>query len=218
MTEERAPEIHEYYKLYLHEENTARFISRVSRRYTTATLERLAQMGCRLSRRAAILGLGFLGGYESNSVVGNAMRDDDRGVRLLAENAIRELWRRAGNDAQRQSLIIVMRLNDSRYYEEAIVRADQLIEEAPWVAETWNQRAIGHFHLGHYEDSANDCHQTLEINPYHFGAAIGMAHCYLELNDAAAALDNFRRALYLNPDLEGVRSQVEYLRRSLEEL
>lgn len=72
------------------------------------------------------------------------------------------------------------------------------------------------YYLERYDDSANDCHQALEINPYHFGAAVGMAHCYLELTDAFAALDCFRRALRLNPDLEGVRSQVQYLEKSLE--
>ena len=80
----------------------------------------------------------------------------------------------------------------------------------------WNQRAIAYFHLRRCDESANDCHQTLELNPYHFGAADGMAHCYLEMNDAFAALECFRRALRLNPDMEGVRVQVEYLQRSLE--
>ena len=44
-----------------------------------------------------------------------------------------------------------------------------------------------------------------------------MAHCYLELGDGFAALECFRRALKLNPDMEGVRAQVQYLERSLEE-
>ncbi|QDU97923.1 tetratricopeptide repeat protein [Lignipirellula cremea] len=213
----REPVIHRFYRQYLHDESSARFIVSVSRHYTTSSLERLSEMGSRISRRAGVLALSFLGDYGSNSVLGRALHDSDRGVRLLAENGIREVWRRSGDDSQRSELSIIMRLNASRQYEEAIVRSDLLIDEAPWIAEAWNQRAVARFHLGMFEDSANDCHQTLEVNPYHFPAAIGMAHCYLEMNDAIAALDNFRRALHLNPDLEGVRAQVEYLRRTLEE-
>jgi len=80
----------------------------------------------------------------------------------------------------------------------------------------WNQRAIACFELDLFEDAANDCQQTLELNAYHFAAAAGMAHCYLELNDAFAALECFRRALRINPDLEGIRAQVAYLQRTLE--
>ncbi|MEX2016822.1 MAG: tetratricopeptide repeat protein, partial [Candidatus Hydrogenedentales bacterium] len=146
-----------------------------------------------------------------------ALHDDDRGVRIIAENGIRELWQRDGSEAQRQQLRVVAHRNASRRYVDAAELASALVEEAPWFAEAWNQRAIALFHLDHYAASAGDCHQALELNPYHFGAAVGMAHCYLELNDAFAALENLRRALRLNPGLEGVRAQVDFLERSLEE-
>jgi len=213
----REPIIHRFYRQYLKDEMSARFIQSVSNQYTICSLERLAEMGSRISRRAAVLALGFLGAYDSNMVLGECLHDSDRGVRLLAENGIRELWRRSGNAAQQQEIGALIRLNASRQYEEAVLRADLMIDEAPWIAEAWNQRAVAFFQLGRFEESVDDCMQTLEVNPYHFAAAIGMAHCYLELNDAMAALDNFRRALKLNPDLEGVRAQVEYLRRTLEE-
>jgi tetratricopeptide (TPR) repeat protein len=212
----RHPCLNRLYHRYLTDENSAAFIKAVSGRYTLATLQRLAHRGGRSTRRAAVLSLGFLAGYESNAVLGRALHDRDRGVRMLAENAIRDVWFRAGSESQRQQLAILARLNGSRQFDTAAELAGELIDEAPWLAEAWNQRAIAYFHLARYEDSANDCQQTLEMNPYHFGAAVGMAHCYLEMNDAFAALDNFRRALRLNPSLETVRAQVDYLQRSLE--
>ncbi len=212
----RLPYLVKLFQDYLNDEDSASFIQAVSQHYTTATLERLARYGSRIGRRASVLALGFLGGYESNHVLGRALRDPDRGVRLLAENGIRQLWFQAGNEPQRQRLTVVARMIASDEFHRAAQLAGALIDEAPWFAEAWNQRAIAYFHMGRFEDSANDCHQTLELNPYHFGAAVGMAHCYLEMNDAFAALECFRRALKLNPDMEGVRAQVAYLERSLE--
>lgn len=212
----RTPLLDRLYHQYLEDEDSAAFIHGVAQRYTTCTLERLATAGERITRRAAVLALGYIGQYESNAVLGTSLHDDDRGVRILAENGIRELWCRAGTEAQRQRLSIIVRLNASQQYEQAILQASELIEQAPWFAEAWNQRAIGYYQSGQYERSANDCHQALELNPYHFGAAVGMGHCYLELSDGFAALECFRRAVKLNPSMEDVRAQVEYLERQLE--
>src|SRR5690606_28743454 len=150
---------------------------------TIATLERLTLAAGRVTRRAAVLALGYIGNYDSNAVLGRALHDEDRGVRILAENGIRELWCRCGTETQRQLLSVIVRLNASQQYELALERATELLEQAPWFAEAWNQRAIAYYQLGRYELSASDCHQALEINAYHFGAAVGMAHCYLEMSD-----------------------------------
>jgi tetratricopeptide (TPR) repeat protein len=181
-----------------------------------ATLQRLSERGAPVLRRAAILAIGFLGDFTHNGILGRALHDNDRAVRLLADNSIRQLWQRDGNIRQQQQLRLAVRLNHSQQHGEALLVASTLIAEAPWFAEAWNQRAIAHFAAKRFEDSANDCHQTLELNPYHFGAAVGMAHCYLEMEDPFAALECFRRSVKLNPDLEDVRVQIDYLERSLE--
>lgn len=203
------------YEQYLTDQDSATFIKNVSRRYTCGTLQRLAEQGPRMVRRAAVLALGKLAGYESNAALGRALLDGDRGVRNLAESGIRSLWCRAGNEQQRQQLSIVIRLNTSQQFDEAIVLATELIEEAPWFAEAWNQRAIACFCSGRYADAIRDCHQALEINPYHFGAVAGIGQCYLHLGNRESALESFRRALRLNPDLVGVRAQVQHLERLL---
>lgn len=203
------------YERYLEDQNSAAFIKRVSQRYTVGTLQRLVHSQARETRRAAVLAIGFLGDYESNAVLGKALLDEDRTVRNLAENGIRALWRRSGNDAQRQQLSIVIRLNTSQQYGEAVQRASELIKAAPWLAEAWNQRAIALYNLRRYEEAVSDCHETLELNPYHFDAATGMGQCYLQTGKQFEALECLRRALRLNPDLEAVRTGIEYLKRSL---
>jgi tetratricopeptide (TPR) repeat protein len=204
------------YHQYLETENTAAFIRGVSQRYLPGTLERLALGGGHVLRRAAVMAVGFLGDYSHNAILGRALNDHDRGVRLLADSGIRQLWRRDGNPRQRQLLARICRLNQNDQFAETIHAATELIDEAAHFAEAWNQRAVAHFALARFEDAANDCHQTLELNPYHFGAAVGMGHCYLQLDEPLAALENFRRALAINPDMEEVRAQIHELRRTIE--
>ncbi len=207
----------EYYSRYATGRDSASFIKQVSLRYTPATLERLAKHDARDVRRAAILALSFLGDYSSNATMGRALVDTDRGVRTLAESGIRSIWRRDGNETQRQQLSVSVRLNASKQFEEAIQVASALITEAPWFAEAWNQRAIAFASTRQFAQSIRDCHQTLELNPYHFGAAAGMGQCYLELGNHISALESFRRALRLNPNLERIRAHVVRLQRSLEQ-
>ena len=212
---QRAAVLLTYYTEYLDTKNSATFVRRTSRRYTTGTLERLLVIGPRTVRRAAALGLGLSAGYESNAVLGRALTDPDRGVRTLAEDAIRSVWCRAGNESQRQRLRSIIRANTKQQYQLAVTRATELLREARRFAEVWNQRALAHFGLRQFVESIGDCRETLEINPYHFGAAAGMGQCYLQLGNSASALECFRRALRLNPGLDGVRARVQHLERTL---
>ena len=203
------------YHGYLVDQDMAAFLQRVVARYEPGTLERLVQAGPRLTRRAAALALGSLGDFRSNATLGIALRDEDRGVRMLAENGLRNLWCRDGSESQQQQLQVVLRLNGQQACDEAVVRASALLAEAPGLAEGWNQRAIAYFQLRRYIESIHDCRQAVELNPFHFGAVAGMGQCYLALGNQMWALESFRRALELNPNLEGIRGQVTTLERRL---
>ena len=145
-----------------------------------------------------------------------ALLDDDRTVRILAENSIRQVWTRVAVEKDRVQLSTIIRLNAARQFDKVIRMASDLIGRVPDFAEAWNQRAYAHHALGHYDQSVRDCHEALEINPYHFIAAVGMGRGYLELGNPASALESFRRALRLNPDLEGVRVQADRLAKMVE--
>jgi tetratricopeptide (TPR) repeat protein len=213
----RSPHLLDFYAEYLDHQDAVRFVGRVSKFYVQGTLERLADHASPPVRRAAVLALGFIGDYEANHVLGRALQDEDRTVRMLSENGIRSVWLRGGTEDQRRQLNVIVRLNSAQHYDEAIRRATGLLRTAGGFAEAWNQRAIAHFALGHYSESIRDCHQALELNPYHFAAAAGMGHAYLKLGNQVSALECFRRALGLNPDLEAVRVQVARLSRLIEE-
>jgi tetratricopeptide (TPR) repeat protein len=212
----RVPILLVFYNSYVEDQDANRFVDRFSQFYFQGTLERLAEHPLREIRRAAILALGLAGDYGANHALGRALCDEDRAVRNLAESGIRSVWPRAGDESQRRELAMLVQLNAARRYEEVIARASTLLDTAGWYGEAWNQRAIAHFSLGQLHESIRDCHQTLEINPYHFAAAAGMGQAYLQLGNHACALECFRRALRLNPDLEAVRVQVARLSRLLE--
>lgn len=212
----RMPRLLGFYQEYLDNPDSAIFTTKVLKRYGPGTLERLAHHPRREIRRAAVLALGLVGDYEANHVLGCALLDDDRTVRILAENSIRRVWARSGSETDRTQLAVVMRLNAARQFEEVVRLSTRLLDRSPRLAEVWNQRAYAHHALGHFAESVRDCHEALEINPYHFVAAVGMGRAYLELGNPVSALESFRRALRLNPDLEGVRAQVDRLSRMVE--
>jgi tetratricopeptide (TPR) repeat protein len=211
----RGPLLHTVYRQYLVSQDTELFLAEVSARYAVGTLERLSACGDRMARRAAVLALSHLGDYSSNAALGRALQDSDRGVRMLADGGIRQLWCRLADADQQRRLDRIVALNSSRQFQNAVDEATKLIADVPTLAEGWNQRALALFNLGRFAESIHDCHQALEINPYHFAAATGMGHCYLQSSDRAGALECFHRALKLNPNLEGVRAHVVYLQRAL---
>jgi len=212
----RDPLLLTLYEEFLESEDTAEFVRRASQSYDSGSLERLVGHAYRKVRRAAVFALGFLADYSANHVLGRALHDEDRTVRLLAEDAIRNVWNRVGNNEQRRALEAIYRLNSAKQYREARRRATQLTKETPWLAEAWNQRARAWFALSRYAEAIRDCHQALELNPYHFVAAARMGQAYLRLGNQVSALESFRRALRLNPNLEDVRAQVERLARLIE--
>ncbi|MBX7167548.1 MAG: tetratricopeptide repeat protein [Pirellulales bacterium] len=212
---DRQPTLVPLYERYLDDLRTADFIEAVSARYRLGTLARLTEHPLRQVRRAAVLAIGFLGNYEQNGIVGRRLNDADRTVRTIAENTIRQLWLRDGEPQHQAELAAIARLNHDGHSAKAIERATALLRHAPWLAEAWNQRAIAHSQQERWTAAIADCHQALEINPYHFAAAAGMGQCYLKLERYARALECMQRALKLNPDLMTVRACVQYLQRVL---
>lgn len=203
------PKLTSIYLESLRSLDTAGFVESVSRSYNQASLIRLTAAHRVETRRAAALALGFLGDYEANTALGCLLLDADRSVSLLAENSIKNVWPRDGSEDQRHVLREIMRLIGRHDYAEAVRLANILLEECPLYAEARNQRAIALFALEEFQDAVEDNAIVLDLNPFHFGAAIGMAHAYLQLNEKELAVFSFRHALRINPGLESVRRHLE---------
>jgi tetratricopeptide (TPR) repeat protein len=190
------------------------FCKRVNERYNEGTLLRLVQTGNVLSRRAAVFALGLLGSPAVHDALVACLHDDDEGVARLTVDALWSLWFRGDNPAHSDELHRLVRLED---IGKLLAGLDDLIARAPSFAEPYNQRAIAHFRLGHYDRSAADCEAVLKLNPHHFGAQAGLGQCLLRLRKHRAALRAFRIALRINPRLDGVAEAVRTLENTLGE-
>jgi hypothetical protein len=69
--------------------------------------------------------------------------------------------------------------------------------------------------VGELEKSLADCDEVMKRNPYHFGALAGYFQIHAQLGDFERALKYGRRALGVNPNMEGVREGVTAIERML---
>lgn len=216
-TQEQPPLLDQFYQQYLRDENSARFLDRVTRYYCIGTLERLALAGRPLSRRAAFLSLGCLGDFSQVELFGQGLHDKDRGVRVLSDHGLRQVGFRQGTFAEQQQTQRLARLNLRHRHDEALSLSHELIAACgDSIAEVRYQRGVAYFALGHFDEAHNDFNECLYLNRFHFQAAIGAANCRLEQDNVSAALESFRLAIVIHPDLEGIRHQISTLEKILE--
>lgn len=191
-----------------------RFKQRVAARYSEGTLHRLLVAGDAEARRAAVYALGLVGTMQSNAALADRLGDDDLEVRRLAADALWAVWFRANGDARNRELRRAQRQSDPDRKRAAL---DALIRKAPTFAEAYNQRAIHFFQQGELHKTVADCERVLELNPFHFGAQVGLAQAYMGLGKPRAALKAFRGAYRLNPGMEGVEDTIKALEDALGE-
>jgi len=162
-------------------------------------------------RRRGALGLGLMGRMGDAPALVAALRDSDETVRTIAEEALWTVWSRSGNtrvdDLFKRG---VSEMNAERF-REAIATFTEVIELKPDFAEGWNKRATSYYMAGEYRRSLADCDEVIKRNPQHFGALSGYGQIYLQLDRPDKALEYFRRALAVNPNLDGVQSMVQRL-------
>ena len=176
----------------------------------TAALAALKKSDAEERRRGA-RGLAIVGRMEDAPKLIAALRDADERVRAVAELALWAVWSRSG-DARVDELFSkgVAEMGEQRF-PEAIATFTRIIELKPGFAEGWNKRATAYFLAGEFRRSLMDCDEVIKRNPQHFGVLSGYGQIYLRLDQPEKALEYFRRALAVNPNLEGVQGLAERL-------
>ena len=190
------------------------FRKKAAARYTEGTLQRLLDSEDAEVRQATVLALGLLGSMDSNSHLAACLHDGDDRVCELATSALWSVWFRGDSEDNAQELQRLVRLKDRG---KALAGLDALIERAPRFAEAFNQRAILFYQMKYFEKSVADCERVLALNPYHFGAQVGLAHCLLQLGRQRAALKAFRQTRKLHPRMQGVSETIRALEEALDD-
>ena len=197
----RSPILLDFYQRYLEHTNISDFERSVIRHYSAGTLEHLVQHRDLNVRRAAVLALGLVGNISSNTILASLLTDSDRTTATLAESAIRNVWRRDGDEEDQQALQNLIRLTSSGEAVKTVTYASLQLEKTPKFAEVWFQRAKAWFELGEFEFALEDLEKTLDLNPFHFNAYVMLGNVHLESGRTALALHAFRNALDINPGL-----------------
>jgi tetratricopeptide (TPR) repeat protein len=169
------------------------------------------------TRRRAAAWLGEVGLAGDAPVLIAALADEDEVVRILAEHSVWQVWSRSGDpevDDLLQAGIEQMNRGDGPAAVETFTR---VIRRRPDFAEGWNKRATVYFLMGEHEKSLRDCDEVIKRNPVHFGALAGYGQIYLQLDQPERALEYFRRALRVNPNMGAVREVIPQLEQLLTE-
>jgi tetratricopeptide (TPR) repeat protein len=168
------------------------------------------------ARRDAAARLGEVGTMADVAALARALHDPDEDARERAEQALWQIWSRSGDaDVDRLFQAGVEQMNAGEL-EQSIATFTRIIERKPDFAEGWNKRATAYFLNGDLLKSLADCDEVMRRNPYHFGALSGYALIYMHLERYERALEYSRRALEVNPNLDGVRRNIELLEHLLE--
>lgn len=145
----------------------------------------------------------------------SALDDEDASVRAGSERAIWAIWSRSGDVEIDRLFAEGAEHLAYRRLPESIEVFTRIIQRKPDFAEGWNKRATALYLAGDLDASAADCDEVLKRNPSHFGALSGYGLISLQRGDMEAALGYFERALALNPNMPGVRANIEAIRGTL---
>ena len=167
--------------------------------------------------RYRVAGIGYIGrtGLAADGpLLVKLLSDPDPYVRGLAEAAVWRVWSRSGDAEVDRVLAAGVEHMEAGRYAQAIESFSRVIESKPSFAEGWNKRATAWFLAGDMRKSLADCDEVMKRNPQHFGALSGYGQIYINLKDYEKAVEYFRRAMEVNPNITGLDTII----RRLEEL
>ena len=93
----------------------------------------------------------------------------------------------------------------------AVAFFTRVIEKNPNFAEGWNKRATVYYMLGKFDASMMDIHETLKLEPRHFGAMDGMGLIFIHLEQFDKAIDIYDQMLKIFPNNSSTKQKKEML-------
>lgn len=137
------------------------------------------------------------------------LTDDNPYVRNVAEQGLWLLWSHSGDEAIDALLAKGVEEMQAHRLEESIATFSEIIRRKPGFAEGWNKRATALYLAGEFKRSLADCDEVMKRNPYHFGALAGYGQIYFRLEQYEKAIEYWRRALDVNPNMVGLEVNIK---------
>jgi tetratricopeptide (TPR) repeat protein len=134
----------------------------------------------------------------------------------LVEGRIWALWVASGSDTANLLMSRVKTATDSSDLDLALQLLDALIKLKPDYVEAWNRRATIHYMRKEFGQSMQDIRQVLSREPRHFGALSGLGMILQEFGEDKQALEVFRKALEIHPNLQRIPDLVKSLSEKVE--
>ena len=132
------------------------------------------------------------------------------------EQVIWSIWLDAESNEVDRLVALSIEAMNSRDLSSARSYLDRVVELEPDFAEGWNKRATVSFLQRDYARSLEDIRRVLRLEPRHFGALSGLGMILENVGRKAEALEAFRRALAIHPQMPAVQRRVEALALEVE--
>ena len=134
----------------------------------------------------------------------------------IIQSAIWNIWTESGSDSVDLLLKQGIAAMHTSNHQAALQIFSTIIKIDPGFAEAWNKRATLHYLMGDFARSILDIEKTLDLEPRHFGALTGLGSIYEAMDEKPLALDAYRRALAVNPRLNGAARSIKTLEKDVE--
>lgn len=169
-----------------------------------------------MQRAAAVVWMAEHGTAEDALRVAPRLHDAEAEIRALAEQALWMMWSRSGDRDVDALLATGSEAMARGELQRAIEAFSTVVAKRPDFAEGWNKRATARYLAGDFLSSMADCDEVLARNPLHFGALSGYGLILVNLERYDQALDYMRKALAVNPQMDGVRANIAAVERLLD--
>ena len=132
------------------------------------------------------------------------------------EGRIWSLWLVSKSDTTNLLMTRVRVAVEAKNLDLAVKLLDSVVVLKPDYVEGWNRRATIHFMRKDYTRSIEDIRQVLAREPRHFGALAGLGMIMEELGDDKRALEVYRKAVEINPQMQRIPDLIKSLTEKVE--
>lgn len=130
--------------------------------------------------------------------------------------SIEQTWLQSGSDTADLLMRRALQAMKKQNHKLALELLNKVVYLEPNWSEVWNQRATARYYADDPDGAVADVAQTLAREPRHFAALVGLGFILRRAKQEKMALQVFRRALEINPQLTNIKSIIEKLEISVE--